>query len=310
MVTVSLVAKGAGPVSLGEIGTGSQAAMEALIEAKEGSTGPAQVRSPNHRLQPKRTLKKTMPIESGYRADLAYIHDVGHGAIARDAAARLVKELAGLGRLGTVVDVGCGTGILAEAMTEAGYQVIGVDVSEAMVAVARTRAPRAQFRIESFLGTSLPESVAIIAVGEVLCYGFDSANGDRERAGWFRRAHDALCPGGVLLFDIAGPDRVPLPGSHRTFATGPDWAVLAEASVEAASGMLVRRITSFRRTGALYRRDDEVHRLSLIDPAATLALLRAVGFEAEIIPAYDTVTLPHGVVAFLCRKPAINAARR
>jgi SAM-dependent methyltransferase len=248
-----------------------------------------------------------MPIESGYRADLAYIHDVGYGAIARDAAARLIKELAVLGRAGTVVDVGCGSGILAEAMTEAGHQVVGVDVSEAMLDVARTRVPRAEFRIGSFIDTTLPKSVAVTAVGEVLCYAFDSANGDRARADWFRQAYDALCSGGVLLFDIAGPDRVPIPGSHRTFATEADWAVLAEASVEAASGMLVRKITSFRRTGTLYRRDDEVHRLSLIDPAATLALLRSLGFEVEIIPAYDAVSLPRGVVAFLCRKAMINA---
>jgi SAM-dependent methyltransferase len=247
-----------------------------------------------------------MSIESGYRADLAYIHDVGHGAIARDAAARLIKELAGLEHRGTVVDVGCGSGILAEAMTEAGYQVIGVDVSEEMLALARTRAPNAEFRIGSFVATALPESVAVTAIGEVLCYAFDSANSERERAAWFRRAHDTLYPGGVLLFDVAGPERVPLRGSHRTFATEADWAVLAEASVEETSGMLVRKITSFRRIGTLYRRDDEVHRLSLIDPAATLAMLQAVGFAAETIPAYSSVSLPRGVVAFLCRKPVIS----
>jgi SAM-dependent methyltransferase len=249
-----------------------------------------------------------MPIVSGYRGDLAYIHDVGHGAIARDATARLIKELAGLGHKGTVVDIGCGSGILAEAMTEAGYKVIGIDVSEAMLALARTRAPGAEFRQGSFVSTALPESVAVTAVGEVLCYAFDSTNGDRERAAWFRRVHDTLCPGGVLLFDIAGPERAPLRGSHRTFAREADWAVLAEARVEETSGMLVREITSFRRIGALYRRDDEVHRLSLIDPEATLAMLGPIGFEAQIIPAYDAVSLPRGVVAFLCRKPVINAA--
>jgi SAM-dependent methyltransferase len=246
-----------------------------------------------------------MPIDDVYRADLAYIHDVGHGALARDAAARLTKELAGRRREGTVVDVGCGSGILAEAMTESGYPVIGSDVSEAMLALARTRAPRAEFRLGSFVATTLPKSVAVAAVGEVLCYAFDSANGDRERAAWFRRVHGALCPGGVLLFDIASPERVPTSGSHRTFAAEADWAVLAEASVEHTSGMLLRKITSFRQIGTLYRRDEEVHRLSLIDPVETLAVLRDVGFEAEIIPAYDSVSLPPGLVAFLSRKPVI-----
>ena len=248
-----------------------------------------------------------MLIDNGYRADLAYIHDVGHGALARDAAARLIKELAGVRPEGVIVDVGCGSGILAEAMTEAGYRVIGVDVSEAMLALARTRAPRAEFRLASFVDATLPKSMAVAAVGEVLCYGFDSTNGDRQRVAWFRRVHDALCPGGVLLFDIAGPARVPPSGSHRTFAVEADWAVLAEASVEDTSGTLLRKITSFRRIGALYRRDDEVHRLSLIDPVVTLAQLRETGFEAEIIPAYGSMTLPRGLVAFLCRKPVTSA---
>lgn len=248
-----------------------------------------------------------MPIESGYRADLAYIHDVGHGAIARDAAARLIKELSGLGRTGTVVDVGCGSGILAQAMTEAGYRVVGVDLSEPMVAMARTRVSGAEFHIGSFVDTVLPESVAVTGVGEVLCYAFDSANDDRTRDGWFRRVYEALRPGGVLLFDIAGPERAPRQGPHRTSAAGADWAVLAETDIEETTGMLVRKIISFRRVGTLYRRDDEVHRLSLIDPVATLATLRAVGFDAESIPTYGSTPLPRGVVAFLGRKPAANA---
>lgn len=249
-----------------------------------------------------------MPIESGYRDDLAYIHDAGYGDIARDAAARLIKELSGLGSLaGTVIDVGCGSGILAQALAEAGYDVVGVDVSEAMVALARARVPSAEFRIGSFAATAVPTSMAVAAVGEVLCYAFDSANDDRARADWFRRVYEALQPGGVLLFDIAGPERVPPSGLHRTFATGTDWTVLVETSLEAAAGMLVRKIITFRRIGTLYRRDDEVHRLSLVDPAATLATLRAVGFEVEIIPAYGSVPLPPGVLAVLARKPVASA---
>jgi SAM-dependent methyltransferase len=247
-----------------------------------------------------------MPIESGYRADLAYIHDAGHGAIARDAAERLIKECSHLESTGKVVDVGCGSGILAQAMTEAGYDVLGFDLSEAMVALARTRAPKAEFRAGSFVSVVLPACSAVAAVGEVLSYAFDPANDDRERSRWFARVYDALRPGGVLLFDVAGPTRAPLSGPQRTSAVGADWAVLAESSTEETTGMLVRKITSFRRSGVLYRRDDEVHRLTLIEPAATLKTLRALGFDAEIIPMYSSVSLPPGVIAFLCRKPLAN----
>jgi SAM-dependent methyltransferase len=249
-----------------------------------------------------------MTIESGYQDDLAFIHDAGFGHIARDAASRLVNALTALEwRAGTIVDVGCGSGILADALVRAGYSVVGVDVSPAMVALARARVPGAEFRVGSFVTAAVPASIAVVAAGEVLNYGFDSANDDRGRAAWFRRVYDSLHPGGLLLFDVAGPGRVPLPASRRTFATGPDWAVLVETSVEEGTDILVRNIISFRQSGPLYRRTDEVHRLSLIDPAATLATLRAVGFEAEIIRAYDSVSLPPGMVAFLGRKPVAHA---
>jgi SAM-dependent methyltransferase len=249
-----------------------------------------------------------MPIADGYREDLAYIHDVGYGAMARAAAGRLVEELVRVGcRAGTVVDLGCGSGILARALTEGGYHVVGTDVSDAMVALARTQAPRAEFRVGSFVSAELPVSVAVTAIGEVLNYAVDSANDDDARTELFRRAYEALVPGGVLLFDIAGPERFRPGAPHRTFATGPDWAVLVQTDLEPATGVLTRHITTFRQVGALYRRNAEVHRLALVDPAAVLESLRTVGFEVQVLAAYGAVSLPPGIVACLGRKPAANA---
>jgi SAM-dependent methyltransferase len=42
---------------------------------------------------------------------------------------------------GSALDVGCGTGALAQRLTRAGYQVTGVDPSEGMLEVMRARAP-------------------------------------------------------------------------------------------------------------------------------------------------------------------------
>ena len=240
-----------------------------------------------------------------YREDLAYIHDTGHGAVARDAAGRLIRELTTGGhRRGTVVDLGSGSGILAGALVETGYHVVGIDMSEAMVALARVRAPDAEFRVGSFVGADLPTSVAVTAIGEVVNYAFDPANGHAALADLLQRAYEALVPAGVILFDVAGPDRTPPGESHRTHATGPDWAVLVETAIEPATGVLTRQITSFRKVGVLYRRDIEVHHLVLRDPGAVLEMLREAGFEAEILSRYGSVPLPRGVAAFLGRKPS------
>ncbi|HSL21028.1 MAG TPA: class I SAM-dependent methyltransferase [Vicinamibacterales bacterium] len=108
----------------------------------------------------------SMAIAGAYRDDLAYIHDSGHGSLARDAAARLIDELARIDcRDRPVIDLGCGSGILARALIAAGYQVVGIDVSDAMVALARTHAPEAEFRVASSVSAEAP------GVRQQLSYG-------------------------------------------------------------------------------------------------------------------------------------------
>lgn len=239
-----------------------------------------------------------------YGHDLAFIHDAGFGDVARHAAGRLLREL-GRAQLptGTVVDLGCGSGILAAVLAEAGYRVLGLDVSGAMIDLARKRVPTAEFRVGSFVSTDFPSCVAIVAVGEVLNYTFDAANDDRARLQVFRRAYEALVPGGVLLFDIAGLERLPAGDVRRTFTEGPGWVVLVESRRDDGTHMLTRTIDTFRDTGGLYRRDSEVHRLALLDLRSTLQIVTEAGFDTCIIGQYSDLPLPPGVAAFLARKP-------
>lgn len=164
-----------------------------------------------------------------YREDLAYIHDVAYRAIAHDAAQRLITEFAAARHSsGTVVDLGCGSGILAGALVDAGYHVVGIDMWDAMTALARARAPKAEFHVGSFVSAVLPNSLAITAIVEVVNYACDPANGEAALADFVGRVYEALLPGGILLFDVAGPGRAPSGETQRTHATGHDWAVFVE----------------------------------------------------------------------------------
>src|SRR4051794_17200104 len=112
-----------------------------------------------------------------YRDDLAYIHDAGFGHFARAAAPFLLEALRRQGtRDGLVIDLGCGSGILSEAVSAAGFDVLGVDLSASMLALARRRVPRGEFRQESLLTAELPPCVAVCAVGEGVNYLFAPGN--------------------------------------------------------------------------------------------------------------------------------------
>ena len=95
-----------------------------------------------------------------YQHDLAYIHDTGFGDFARSSAPCLLQLFRKNGiNDGLVVDLGCGSGIWAKALVDAGYQVVGVDKSPAMIEIARQRVPEATFHVASFVefpDTALP----------------------------------------------------------------------------------------------------------------------------------------------------------
>ena len=68
-----------------------------------------------------------------YGDDLAFIHDAGFGGHVRSAVPVLLKALHAK-KSGRVVDLGCGSGILAQEVIAAGYDLLGVDISPCMIA--------------------------------------------------------------------------------------------------------------------------------------------------------------------------------
>jgi SAM-dependent methyltransferase len=244
----------------------------------------------------------------GYGADLAYIHDAGHSGFATGAAPGLLALLRRHGVTGgLVVDLGCGSGVWARILGDAGYDVLGVDYSAAMIALARRRAPRATFRHESYLKATLPRCDAVTSVGECLNYLF-VRNTRAALSSLFRRVYDALRPGGVFVFDVLEPGQL-LGGKPRTgHRTGDDWAVLVEVEEDPAERVLTRYITSFRRVGRLYRRDEEVHRQRLYPARDLTAALARVGFGVRVQRGYGDFRLGRAHVVLLARKPLAGAA--
>src|SRR4051794_11919277 len=110
-----------------------------------------------------------------YAEDLAYIHHVGFGDFARKTGPWLVKTLRERGIAGSlIVEIGCGTGITSRELVSAGYSVLGVDNSAAMLKIARSFAPKVKFRRMSWTKFEIPSCEAVTAIGEVLGYRFDS----------------------------------------------------------------------------------------------------------------------------------------
>ena len=225
-----------------------------------------------------------------YGPDLAYIHHAGFSEFAESAAPGLLEILWKHGvRDGLVVEIGCGSGILARELTRAGFEVLGFDASPAMIALARETAPRARFEVGAFDAIDIPPGNAVVAMGEVLHYGtFDGV-----------RRLVANAKTKLLIFDIA--ERGAYPPYDERRVDGDDWSVIA---IKESDGMhLTRRILTFRADGDTMRRTEEVHALELYDRAELQALLREHGFRLQVRRSYGTRRLPKGHSVYVCVKP-------
>jgi SAM-dependent methyltransferase len=236
-------------------------------------------------------------LSEGYRDDLARVHDEGFGRFAEGAAGVLLGEIRRRrGGPNLVVDLGCGSGILAEIVTRRGFDVLGVDLSPAMLRIARERAPKARFRQDSLWDAEIPPCLGATMIGECVNYLFDASGARKRFRELLARIHAALAPGGVLLFDAAGPGRVPPPGRLKNFWESEHWSVLVEAVEDGRRKTLTRTITTFRKVGDLYRRDREVHRLRLTPREEIAADLRAAGFRFKTLRRCGETELPPGHV--------------
>jgi hypothetical protein len=89
----------------------------------------------------------------------------------------------------------------------------------------------------------------------------------------------------MLHFDLAVPGHLRKKAAQR-HVVGEDWAVLVDSEERAKPAELIRRITTYRKVGALYRRAIEIHRLHLYRRAKLARLLRACGFRVSFGRAY------------------------
>jgi SAM-dependent methyltransferase len=225
-------------------------------------------------------------MKSGYKTDLAYIHDAAFSGFVRDATPWLLRTFRKNGiRKGLVVDLGCGSGRWAAELVRAGYEVEGIDLSRAMIALARRHAPGAKFRVDSLLRAAIPKCAAVTAIGECVNYAFDPSNSDASLKKLFRRVHAALDPSGLFIFDAAEPG-IASAGPTRRWMDGKDWAILLEVTEQPRERTAQRRMTIFRRVNRAYRRSEEMHPMRLYPRDRVRRLLEDAGFQVEVVGGY------------------------
>ncbi len=239
-----------------------------------------------------------------YGSDLAYVHHVAFSGLSQAAASWLCHELPRRGHnTGVVVDLGCGSGELAAGLLAQGFDVVGVDASAAMIALARRTAPGARFVTGSLFRTEVPTCCAVTAIGEALNYVPPDSRALPRLPALFRRVFRSLERGGIFVFDIVERSPTTRLAPMQRHLEGRDWAVLIDVAARRWPNRLERRITLFRERDGSFRRSREVHRLRLLDRSTVQRQLRAAGFRVRVFKTYGSTRLLPSRVGFLASKP-------
>lgn len=104
----------------------------------------------------------------------------------------------------TVLDLACGTGAVSRLLAARGLDVVGVDLSAAMLDAARPRADAEGLAIPFYQQDAAELSLAPRTFDAVICL-FDSLNNileGRRLAQAFGRVFEHLAPGGTFVFDL------------------------------------------------------------------------------------------------------------
>ena len=101
-----------------------------------------------------------------------------------------------------VLDLGCGPGLYAERLCQAGVTVVGLDISERSLEYARERATKAQLPIEYRCMDFLTMEYVDVFDAVIQVYGELCTFSDEKRDTLLRLIHRALKKEGQLIFDV------------------------------------------------------------------------------------------------------------
>jgi len=111
---------------------------------------------------------------------------------------RLFAELVGAGGNAPVADVGCGPGRVTAYLHSCGLTVFGVDLSPAMIAVARQSFPTLEFEVGSMSALDLEDG----ALGGIVAWYSIIHTPPERLARVFAEFNRVLRPGGYLLLSF------------------------------------------------------------------------------------------------------------
>ena len=160
----------------------------------------------------------------------------------------------------TCVDLACGTGSVTKLLTERGYEVIGVDMSEEMLTEAfqkvQDMSDPPRFICQPLQKLWLPRGVdmAVCALDSL-----DYITNPDDCAEAIRRTYKALKPGGIFIFDVNTPEKLRAMDGQVFLDEDDDVYCVWRGEFDDEANICTYWMDLFQRGGEVWHRSFEEH---------------------------------------------------
>lgn len=180
-----------------------------------------------------------------------------------------------------VLDLGCGTGTVTELMYRKGYDMMGIDLSGEMLAVAMEKKEKSGAEI-LYLQQDMRELELYSTVGTVysICDSLNYILEEDELLRVFSLVNNYLFPGGVFIFDFNTVYKYrEVIGNTVIAENREDCSFIWENYYDPEEELNEYDMTFFVREGELFRRYTETHFQRGYTPAQIHRLLEQAGMQ-------------------------------
>lgn len=189
---------------------------------------------------------------------------------------------------GVVCELGCGTGKMTRLLADVGYDMIGVDMSEDMLAIASMENPQQiLYLCQDMRELELYGTVAAVVS---ICDSMNYLLEEEDLLEVFQRVDEYLEPGGVFLFDLNTIYKYEtLLGETTICENRPEGSFIWENYYDAEEQINEYDLTLFiQEKENLYRKFEETHYQRGYSLEKIRTLLEEAGME--FVTAYDACT--------------------
>lgn len=199
-----------------------------------------------------------------------------------------------------ILDVACGTGNISIPLSEAGYNVCGIDISENMLSIAENKARTHRQNIR-FIKQDIRDLKINNTFDAIICAcdGINYILNDDDLKKTFYGLHRILKEDGVFIFDTSSYYKIKYILNNNTFFEEKHGICYCwENEFDENTSIITMRLNFFIPEGKLYYRFEEVHKQKAYKNEVILEKLRECEFYS--IKIYDE---------FIFKEPDIKSER-